>query len=213
MVATLYEVLFNHALAGRASARPRGAGPAWLEPEECLASGRLRARRGAAALPRGVVPRLPAADASSSRSRSKFLFVDLGGLDRACRGGLPEGARGDPLPATGSPPSSSRGSTLDTFRLGCTPVVNLFEQTAEPIALTQTRHEYRIVPDVAIPHGMEVYSVDEVVGADPSSRDDDRVSAVLLVPPRHDPDRPAGVLVRLAAAVAAAEGTGGPRST
>ena len=59
-----------------------------------------------------------------------------------------------------------RGSAPDTFRLGCTPVVNLFEKTAEPIPLTHARHEYRIVPDVANPDGMEVYSVESVMGTD-----------------------------------------------
>jgi type VI secretion system protein ImpG len=48
-------------------------------------------------------------------------------------------------------------------------VINLFEQTAEPISLDQTRFEYRIVPDVANPDGMEVYSVDQVTGVDPVS--------------------------------------------
>ena len=57
----------------------------------------------------------------------------------------------------------------DTFRLGCTPVVNLFEQIAEPIALTQRKHEYRITPDVAFPLGMEVYSVDDVTSTDPTT--------------------------------------------
>src|SRR5439155_252110 len=49
-----------------------------------------------------------------------------------------------------------------TFRLGCTPVINLFEQTAEPVHVTQLRYEYRIVPDVARPLSTEVYSVDGV---------------------------------------------------
>ncbi len=56
--------------------------------------------------------------------------------------------------------------TTDTFRLGCTPVINLFEQTAEPIPLTQARYEYRLTPDVAFPDGFEVYSVTGVTGAD-----------------------------------------------
>ena len=63
-------------------------------------------------------------------------------------------------------------------------MVNLFEQTAEPIPLTQARYEYRIVPDVANPDGMEVYSVDAVISVDPIAGDDDRVPAVLLVPAR-----------------------------
>ena len=46
-------------------------------------------------------------------------------------------------------------------------MINLFEQTAEPIAITRARYEYRIVPDVAYPDGMEVYSVDQVTSVDP----------------------------------------------
>ena len=56
-----------------------------------------------------------------------------------------------------------------TFRLGCTPIVNLFEQVAEPIVLDQGRYEYRIVPDVGAPRGMEIYSIDEVTSTDPAT--------------------------------------------
>ncbi|MGA8312105.1 MAG: type VI secretion system baseplate subunit TssF, partial [Terriglobales bacterium] len=51
-----------------------------------------------------------------------------------------------------------------TFRLGCTPVVNLFTQVAEPIQLSQRRYEYQIVPDVRRQYATEVFSVDEVSG-------------------------------------------------
>ena len=50
----------------------------------------------------------------------------------------------------------------ENFRLGCTPVVNLFPQIAEPIALNQTKAEYRVVPDVHRPMATEVYSIDYV---------------------------------------------------
>jgi type VI secretion system protein ImpG len=50
-------------------------------------------------------------------------------------------------------------------RLGCTPVVNLFEQTAEPIQLTHRKPEYRVVPDVARPTSYEVYGIQQVTGA------------------------------------------------
>ena len=53
-----------------------------------------------------------------------------------------------------------QGVNARTFQLGCTPVVNLFEQSAEPVALTQTRYEYRLVPSRETPLGTEVYSVD-----------------------------------------------------
>ncbi|MCE3027490.1 type VI secretion system baseplate subunit TssF [Salinicola sp. DM10] len=48
------------------------------------------------------------------------------------------------------------------FRLGCTPVVNLFAQQAEPIKLTHTRHEYPVVPDVRHSRSTEIVSIDEV---------------------------------------------------
>ncbi len=49
-----------------------------------------------------------------------------------------------------------------TFRLGCSPVVNLFTQIAEPIQLNQRKYEYAVVPDVRRPYSTEVFSVDEV---------------------------------------------------
>ncbi len=49
------------------------------------------------------------------------------------------------------------------------PAINLFEQSAEPINVTQQRYEYRIVPDVARPLSTEVYSVDAVTSIDPVS--------------------------------------------
>ena len=55
------------------------------------------------------------------------------------------------------------------FRLNCTPIVNLFEQTSEAIQLSQQQHEYVIVPDRRRPKGIEVFSVDSVVEANPSS--------------------------------------------
>ena len=55
----------------------------------------------------------------------------------------------------------------DTFQLGCTPVVNLFDQCAEPIRVSHAKTEYPIIPDVHAPLGMEVYSVDRVTSVVP----------------------------------------------
>ena len=52
--------------------------------------------------------------------------------------------------------------SAETFRLHCTPIVNLFKQQAEPIQITQERHEYPVIPDVRRPLGLEVYSIDSV---------------------------------------------------
>lgn len=56
--------------------------------------------------------------------------------------------------------------TAGTFRLGCTPLVNLFSQATEPVDLTHRQLEYRVVPDAHRPKAMEVYSVDRVASTD-----------------------------------------------
>src|SRR5262249_12390360 len=97
-----------------------------------------------------------------------FHFVDLGGWAAARRAGFRDKVE-VVLFLNRSLTPLEQGVDARTFRLGCAPVVNLFDQTAEPIALEQTRYEYRIVPDVAHPMGLEVYSVDGVTNVDPAS--------------------------------------------
>ena len=41
------------------------------------------------------------------------------------------------------------GVSEKTFKLGCTPIINLFQQSAEPILLEQTRFEYPVIPTPA----------------------------------------------------------------
>ncbi|HTT60513.1 MAG TPA: type VI secretion system baseplate subunit TssF [Bryobacteraceae bacterium] len=95
----------------------------------------------------------------------KFFFVDLNGLRQACAGSKRslelifvfsrfEGDERRQRLETGITPA--------TFRLGCSPVANLFPQTAEPILLDQQRYEYPIIPDARRPLAMEVFSVDYV---------------------------------------------------
>ena len=55
-----------------------------------------------------------------------------------------------------------RAATKDSLALGCTPMVNLFSQRVEPIALTESSVEYQITPDSRRPGALEVYSVDKV---------------------------------------------------
>jgi type VI secretion system protein ImpG len=94
----------------------------------------------------------------------KFLFVDVANLDRAANFGkdmeilvlLGEFERQDRLPRL------VQTVNVSTFRLGCTPIVNLFQQAAEPIRLTHEKTEYQVIPDIRRPWGMEVYSVDSV---------------------------------------------------
>lgn len=105
----------------------------------------------------------------------KFLFLDLSGFEQLRAAGFGERAefiflispfeRGDRRPMLES------GVSARTIRLACTPVVNLFPQTSEPVLLDQTRHEYSITPDARRRFTTEIYSVDEVVGVTPGSRE------------------------------------------
>ena len=96
----------------------------------------------------------------------KFLFVDLAGLTPEATAGV-----GSELTLTfyldHTTPDLERNVQKDMFRLGCTPIINLFKQRAEPIRLTQTEHQYRIAPDARRPLATEVYSVDRVTAVSP----------------------------------------------
>src|SRR5262249_51846653 len=99
---------------------------------------------------------------------SKFQFLDLGGFERMRQAGYEKQVQ---VIVFLNQLVSSIQQAVDaqTFRLGCTPVINLFEQTAEPVNVTHLRYEYRIVPDVARPTSTEVYSVDSVTSVDPTT--------------------------------------------
>lgn len=49
-----------------------------------------------------------------------------------------------------------------TFKLGCSPIINLFSKDAEPILLEQTKFEYPIVPDLRRINALEVFSIEDV---------------------------------------------------
>ena len=70
----------------------------------------------------------------------------------------------------------------DMFRLGCTPAINLFSKDAEPLRLTQTSTQVRIIPDARAGPAHEVYSVDKVMAAAP---DGARVEFLPFYAPRH----------------------------
>lgn len=55
-----------------------------------------------------------------------------------------------------------RSLSADNLRLHCTPIVNLFEQHGEPIAVTHTKYEYPVLAHPTIPRNFEIYSIDSV---------------------------------------------------
>jgi type VI secretion system protein ImpG len=104
----------------------------------------------------------------------KFLFFDVEGLEPLAEAGFGEEA--EIVFLFSSFERNERQQVLElgvnerTFRLSCTPAINLFPQSAEPILLSQTRHEYTIVPDSRHSRVMEIFSIEEVVATNPRLR-------------------------------------------
>jgi type VI secretion system protein ImpG len=103
----------------------------------------------------------------------RFLFVELTGLEPLAAfeseveilfliGPFERNDRYQPL---------ELGVNAKTFRLNCSPIVNLFSQTAEPVLLNQTRYDYPVVPDLKHRENMEVYSIDQVFSSNPNTRE------------------------------------------
>lgn len=105
----------------------------------------------------------------------KFLFIDVAQLDRLPKAQLPD--RVEIIFLIEEFQRQDRATFLesavgkDTFQLGCVPVINLFEHSAEPIRVSHTKTEYPILPDVHAPLGMEVYSVNRVTSVTPYSEE------------------------------------------
>jgi type VI secretion system protein ImpG len=59
------------------------------------------------------------------------------------------------------------GVNEKTFRLGCTPAINLFPHTADPILVEPTRYEYPVTPDARRRESLEVFSIESVVATNP----------------------------------------------
>ena len=104
----------------------------------------------------------------------KFLFFDLNGLELLTQGGFAEEAEIIFLFSRFERPDRQQvmelGVSSRTFRLGCTPIINLFQKSAEPILLSQTKHDYTVIPDGRHAAMMEVFSIDEVIAANPKLR-------------------------------------------
>ena len=159
----LYELLFNNTMKivvvdGSDGTVQRSLSPDCLRPvgfakEESLFPDNARVARGYQLLREYFA--FP----------DKFLFVDLSGLDEAF-GGL-KGQSADVFVYFDAGTKEARQYvSTTTFRLGCTPIINLFRQTAEPISLNHEKTDYRVIPDARRPSSMEVYSIERVSATD-----------------------------------------------
>ncbi len=170
VITDLYELIFNHAqqvvfrTLERDQANPE---PLVFKPEQVLAQVGFEPNQDL----------LPYPNHSFIGYRllteffcfpAKFWFMDLLGWQRVIKAGWQRRIEVD-IYLNRTLTSVEQAVDVQAFRLGCTPIVNLFEQTAEPINLTQRKSEYRVVPDVAHPNGLEVHSILEVVSANPEN--------------------------------------------
>jgi type VI secretion system protein ImpG len=98
----------------------------------------------------------------------KFCFLDLSGFEKVAAAGF-----GDKIEVlfflsdferADRRQSLELGVSKSTFRLGCVPAVNLFEQVAEPILMEEKKFEYRIVPDARREEALDIFSIDGVTG-------------------------------------------------
>jgi type VI secretion system protein ImpG len=91
----------------------------------------------------------------------KFLFLDFDRIDAKTL--LASGERLEIFVYLNRTlPELERSVGAETMALGCAPIVNLFPQHCEPIRLTHTETEYRVVPDARRPAAMEVWQVETV---------------------------------------------------
>ncbi|WP_226665390.1 type VI secretion system baseplate subunit TssF [Microbulbifer aggregans] len=97
----------------------------------------------------------------------KFQFIDITNI-----GGAINSTYGDTLNLyfylSESNDELEKQMGAGMFALNCTPIVNLFPYTADPVPLLHTEYSYQVVPDVRRSEGLEVYSVDSVSASDAS---------------------------------------------
>jgi len=88
----------------------------------------------------------------------KFLFLDIDNLQ------MHKSENGfDILILLDQIPGSRLTIDKSTFRLGCTPIINLFNKTTDPIRLDQKRAEYLLHPDQRRERITEIHSIQQVM--------------------------------------------------
>ncbi|KAF0202694.1 MAG: type VI secretion protein, partial [bacterium] len=95
----------------------------------------------------------------------KYLFFDFLGIDLAAMAGF--GEQFEIFIHLKDVAAPSTRVEASTFQLGCTPIINLFHKTAEPIQLTHQQYEYHVIADIHRQMATEIYSIDDVITTDP----------------------------------------------
>ncbi|MEX2584194.1 MAG: type VI secretion system baseplate subunit TssF [Gemmatimonadota bacterium] len=165
----LYELLAGHAT--RVCVLPEGS-----ERPNFLPTGALRPIGFGA--DEAVLPHPPFAHAGYRLIQEyftfprKFLFFDVEGLR-----GRAEDESVDLLILLDRTPGERVMIGPDTFALGCSPIINLFPKTTDPIRLDHRAPEYRLVGDVRRERSTEIHSISRV-----SASADEKDETQLLEP-------------------------------
>ncbi|MBI2803456.1 MAG: type VI secretion system baseplate subunit TssF [Planctomycetes bacterium] len=166
LMAGLYEILFNRCLgvAFQGAEGQPGVAPVWLSAEQTIFQVGLD-------LDEGLLP-FPAEAFLGYRLLmellsfpQKFQFADLGGWKQLA------GKRfGDQVEVllffSQTQENLERGLSRENLLLNCAPVVNLFQQSAEPIDLHHRQADYRVVASRRPLRGTEVYRIESVHALD-----------------------------------------------
>ncbi len=99
----------------------------------------------------------------------KFLFFDLTGL--AAKGLVSDADHLEVfIYLNRTNVELERAVSAESLALGCTPIVNLFRQRAEPIRLDNLAAEYRVVADARRVGATEVYAIELVTASAPDGQ-------------------------------------------
>ena len=96
--------------------------------------------------------------------REKYMFINLVGLDKVDWPYTSQTFQVE-FKIKGICPSD-HNLRKENFLLHCAPVVNLFNHSSEPIHLSHRRSSYPVVAETSAREGMQVYSLDQVIGID-----------------------------------------------
>lgn len=156
----LYELIMNNSMGVLLAASNNDQSPVSL-PSGCIA-------------PVGFEPQESLID-YSAKSRlgyhlltefflfpSKFLFFDITGINPSV---LAQAGRESTLCFyifLDQIHENLQNLPQSTFQLGATPVINLYQQRCEPIRVSSTKSEFRVVPDARRPLANEVYAINRV---------------------------------------------------
>lgn len=172
LTAALYDLLFNHALEVAFVPRDKPKAAISLPAAEVLRPVGFEPEDALLPYPPNVFPGYRLLTEFFAY-QPKFLFADVCGWSTA-RAALGASREVDLVVFLNrSHPRLEHLIEPGMLRLGCTPAVNLFEQTAEPIPLSHKRPEYRIIPKVSHPQGYEVFAVNSVRAAGVDGKDRD----------------------------------------